>query len=243
MQKQTRYLLAVLLLAAMLACSQRQSARLPSVAAIVHAPVAIDGHLQDWDALDAVFEVSDFHSPWSDLPFGLTRFCAIADSAWFYFAFEATDSLLVARPFVQESDVASGDRVEIFLSGDSTLNTYYCLEMGPYGDVLDYRATYYRQFDDTWDLPDLAVVAQAIPGGYAVEGRIPLGFLRGLSGDTLTTGNFTVHMGLYRAEYHKAHTEADPVQWLTWIEPNTTEPDFHVPTSFHPIEIQEPLNR
>lgn len=238
MQNQTRYLIIVLLLG--MACSQRQSDRLPAVAAVAHAALTVDGHLQDWRALDAVFDVSDFHSPWHDAPFGPTRFRAVADSAWFYFGFEAADSLLIMLPFALEQDVASGDRVEIFFSGDSTLGNYYCLEMGPRGDVLDYRAAYYRLFDNTWDLPGLTVAAQTIPGGYTVEGRIPLGFLRGLSRDTLTAGNFGIYMGLYRAEYHKAHTQADPVQWLTWIDPNTADPDFHVPTSFHLIQIQEP---
>jgi len=238
-----RYLTMVLLLGAMLACSPRESDRLPSVPAVAHAPLAVDGYLQDWAALDTVFEVSDFHSPWRDTPFGPTRFRAIADSAWLYFNFEVADSLLVALPFAQESDVASGDRVEIFLSADSTLGNYYCLEMGPRGDVLDYRAAYYRQFDDTWDLPALAVATQATTGGYVVEGRIPLRFLRGLSEDIPPTGTFTLYMGLYRAEYDKAHTEADPVQWLTWIDPNTADPDFHVGASFHPIQIQEPESR
>lgn len=235
-----RYLQVTLLMPVALACSQQGSDSLPAVAAVQHAAITVDGHLPDWKDLSATFEVRDFQSPWVDTPFGSTVFRAIADSAWLYFSFEVADSLLVMLPFAEESDVASGDRVEIFLSGDSTLGNYYCLEMGPRGDVLDYRAAYYRQFDDTWGLPGLTVAAQAIPGGYTVEGRIPIGFLRRLSEETLPTGNFTVYMGLYRAEYRKAHTEADPVQWLTWVDPNTAAPDFHVPSSLRAIQIQEP---
>lgn len=235
-----RYIQVMLLLPVALACSQRRSDSLRSIAAVQHAAITVDGHLPDWKNLSASFEVRDFHSPWVDTPFAPTVFRAITDSAWLYFSFEVADSLLVMLPFTEESDVASGDRVEVFLSGDSTLGNYYCLEMGPKGDVLDYRAAYYRQFDDTWGLPDLAVAAQVIPGGYTVEGRIPIDFLRSLSEDTLPAGNFTVYVGLYRAEYQKAHTEADPVQWLTWVDPNTAAPDFHVPSSFRPIQIQEP---
>ncbi len=234
------YLWVVLILGLSLACSQHKTGRLPSIDAIPHAAITVDGHLQDWKALDAALKVADFHSPWDDTPFGQTEFRAIADSVWFYFSFQVSDSLLISVPLTQESDVASGDRVEIFLSGDASLRNYYCLEIGPYGDVLDYRAAYYRQFDDTWNLPGLAVATQVFQGGYAVEGRIPVDFLRGLSTEIPANGNFMFWMGLYRAEYNKLHTTPDPVQWITWIDPATSDPDFHLPSSFQEVRIKTP---
>lgn len=230
----------LLVLAVITGCSPHESGNLPIIPAVPHAGISVDGSLDDWETIPASLEVAGFLSPWVNSSFGQTEFRAIADSVWLYFSFGVEDSLLISVPFTQEHDVASGDRVEIFLSGDSTLGDYYCLEMGPYGDVLDYRAAYYRQFDNTWDLPGLAVAAQTIPGGYVVEGRIPLSFLRSLSQDKPSGENMTLYMGLYRAEYHKPHTEADPVQWLTWVDPGTDDPDFHVPSSFYRIQIQKP---
>lgn len=204
---------------------------------VEYAFIDINGDLSDWKRLPHVFETLDFQSPWSAKPFGRMVFRAIADSAWLYFSFEVNDSTLVSVPFTEELDVSLGDRVEIFLSGDVALTDYYCLEVGPYGDVLDYQASYYRQFDDTWNLTDLTVCALPVANGYTVEGRIPLAFLRQLN-NQIVGSPLTFWMGLYRAEYRERHTAPNPVQWITWVSPLTAEADFHVPSSFRKVYIE-----
>jgi hypothetical protein len=95
----------------------------------------------------------------------------------------------------------------------------------------------------------------AIPGGYAVEGRIPLASLEQLGFPRLRPG-VTIRCGLYRAEFSHDRSSrpvepketihnrgrksvgSPPIEhWISWVDPQTPEPDFHVPSSLGRLKI------
>jgi len=228
-----RYLLVILTF--FIFSCQSDSDQIPTIPVVAGVTIHTDGEPGDWSAVSSFFETEDFKSPWDDSPYGKTRFRAVADRDTLYFCFEAADSTPITQPFTRELDVADGDRVEIFLSPDSTMASYYCFELGPTGDNLDYHGQFYRNFDDRWNLEGLRTATRQTPSGYVVEGVIPMAFLKKLSPGN--EGYLTFYMGLYRAEYRKPFTEENPVQWICWVDPQTPEPDFHVPASLRPVQI------
>lgn len=64
--------------------------------------------------------------------------------------------------------------------------------------------------------------------GYTVEGKIALSELRRLN---LLKANNVMRVGIFRAEFTKT-TKAFSMQWISWVKPNTQEPDFHVESAF-----------
>jgi hypothetical protein len=91
--------------------------------------------------------------------------------------------------------------------------------------------------------------------GYVVEGRIPLASFEALGFPRLRPG-VKIRFGMYRAEFshdrsgrpvvqresiHNLGRQLDgppPIEaWMSWIDPKTEEPDFHVPTSLGWLEI------
>jgi hypothetical protein len=193
--------------------------------------VKVDGKLdkREWKH---VKKESDFTFPWLNREPPVTEFYAKVDGQYFNFAYRVIDKDIVLTDFRKESDVAQGDRVEIFFAKSRDLAEYYCLEIDPNANVLDYKASFYRNFDDTWDFQGLLVAAKINKDGYVVEGRIPIEELKSLGMfDTREKGSCFL-MGLYRAEYSAAQSDKPQVEWISWIRPDTTEPDFHVPSSF-----------
>ena len=179
--------------------------------------------------------LSDFVFPWEDREPPRTEFRALWNEERFYFRFDCDDDDLVLAPGADAKEkVIGSDRVEIFLAPELDLQPYYSLEMDPRGEVLDYEGRYYRKINWDWRCPGLELQAQRGPGGYAVEGSIPLATLRDLQ--ILKPEQSTFHAGVYRAEF--SH-EADGIHegWMAWVDPGTEKPDFHVPSSFGVFEL------
>jgi hypothetical protein len=137
------------------------------------------------------------------------------------------------------------------------MQDYYCIEIDPRGRSFDYRAGYYRRIDPKWNWEGLETAGLPFAGGYAVEGRIPLASFEAMGFPRLEPG-VKIRCGLYRAEFshdrsgrpvvqkesiHNLGRQLDgppPIEaWMSWIDPNTVEPDFHVPTSLGWLEIVE----
>lgn len=195
------------------------------------AKIKVDGKLGKSEWKQAKKE-ADFIFPWLKRKAPITHFYAILDTQYLNFVFQVDDRDIVVKDFTKESDVAQGDRVEIFFAKRPDLKEYYCLEIGPNAKVLDYKASFYRSFDDTWDCEDLLVAAKIKSNGYVVEGRIPIEVLKGLGiFDPIESGSCFL-MGLYRAEYSRARSDKPQVEWISWVRPDSAEPDFHVPSSF-----------
>lgn len=193
--------------------------------------IKVDGHLarHEWGRAK---KEPGFTFPWLSRKPPATAFFAQVSRQHLYFAFQVQDQDIVVTAFHQEPDVADGDRVELFFAANKDLKDYYCLEISPDGRVLDYRASFYRQFDDTWDFTGLQVAASRTPSGYVVEGRIPLAELKRLGLLKSPEKGACFFLGLYRAAYSRAGSDKPQVNWISWVQPNTAEPDFHVPSSF-----------
>lgn len=183
---------------------------------------------------------SDFSYPWENEKVPKTNFRALHDDEYFYFRFDVEDdNVLTYVDKDHKMEVVHSDRVEIFFRQDENLNPYYCLEMDARGRVLDYVTHYYRDFDYEWAWPEfknLSVKAIANGTGYVVEGAISLSSLKELG----LLKNNELEAGLYRGYCMKLpieKAEAD-LRWISWVKPDSKEPDFHIPSSFGKLKLE-----
>ncbi len=212
-------------------------------------PITIDGRADEpsWD--HAVVE-RQFTFPWRHTSAPRTELRALWDDSYFYFTFRVQDSdVVVLDHYRDEQDAVFEDRVEMFFSRDEQMLEYFCVEIDSLGRAFDYRASFYRRFDPTWQLAGLEVRGTTRPDGYEIEGRIPLTRFPELGLAAVRSGA-RIRCGLYRAEFshdrsgravqsrpslHTLGRESEgppPVEaWATWVDPHTNEPDFHVPAS------------
>ena len=190
--------------------------------------VLVDGSLDDAEWRDAA-EETGFSFPWQTRTAPETAFWALHDETRLFFAFRVVDADIVTGDGSDELAVARGDRVELFFATDSSLSDYVCFEIDPSGRVLDYRATYYREFDYEWDYPEMVVVAAPTETGYIVEGSLPLAALP--DGERILTG-------VFRAEFSHRDGESPREEWISWVRAESEEPDFHIPSAFGWFELQ-----
>lgn len=217
---------------------------------VTSASIDVDGELNEPGWNEAEPELG-FGFPWQEREPPATEFRALADDVRLYFAFRVEDSDIVIGEGEDERAVARGDRVELFFTPDLSLHAYICFEIDPDARVLDYRASFYRDFDFDWDLPEMEVASSRTETGYVVEGSLPLAALPG-EGRILT--------GIFRAEYTRRRPAASPMrthadesgyggqahhggeapktEWISWVSPDSDEPDFHIPSAFGWLEIR-----
>lgn len=203
--------------------------------------VTIDGMLDNEEWKDSKQELN-FTFPWQDMKAPATAFFSKMDAERLYFAFKVEDEDIVIVDSNSELAVAKGDRVEIFFAQNKDLQEYYCLEMGPNGKVLDYKASFYRKFDNSWNCPGLRVEAKINPNGYTVEGSLPVAVLESLGiYNPESTDRFFL-IGLYRGEFSHTTSDKPKEEWISWVRPDTKEADFHVPSSFGCFCLQSDLS-
>lgn len=187
----------------------------------------------DWKEADVL---TRFSYPWEDATPPETSFQAMYDDDKFYFRYEVTDlHMLTYVDTNDKMEVVNSERVEIFFRVDEKLETYYCLEMDPLGRVLDYKAHFYRNMEFDWEWPAnaLNVNTQRTEKGYRLDGSITLESLKNLG---ILKGNKMV-AGLYRGHCVKLEGTNADLRWISWIDPKTPEPDFHVASSFGIIQF------
>jgi hypothetical protein len=126
--------------------------------------------------------------------------------------------------------------VEIFFSTDPELSSYYCIEVDSLGRVFDYHAKYYRIFDAKWKWPsgESIVQAQQNDSGYSVTGMISMTSLKKLG----LLKNDTLMCGLYRGKCMEVNPSKENMKWISWINPGTPTPDFHLPSSFGTFQLK-----
>lgn len=222
-----------------------------------HARVRIDGRLDEPEWSQASVE-RHFIFPWSKAAAPATDFRAFCDEQYLYFAFRVEDAdIFVLGKLRDKEDAVFEDRVEMILSRDGQMKNYFCFEIDSRGRTFDYRASYYRQFDPKWKCKGLRTAASPWDKGYMVEGRIPLTTLMEMGFPRPVPG-VKILCGLYRAEFSHDRSGKPVVQretihnrgrklagpppieaWMSWIDPKTPEPDFHVPSSLGRLEIVE----
>ena len=197
-----------------------------------------------------------FVFPWKQAPDPGTEFRALCDGRNLYFHFRVRDAdIVVLDELRDEEDAVLEDRVEIYLSLDEGMKKYFCIEVDSRGRVFDYSGAYYRRLDPKWNLEGLAAAGAPLPDGYEVEGLIPLVRLAALGFPKLGPGA-RIRFGMYRAEFshdrsgkpaekrESIHTMGrqaagpPPIEeWLSWVDPKTKEPDFHIPATLGWLEI------
>lgn len=187
-----------------------------------------------WDRAEALRE---FRFPWEERPTPKTEFRALWDGEHLFFRFDCEDSDLVLGDGADAREKVMGsDRAELFFARDLTLDPYYALEVDPRGEVLAYEARYYRRMNWAWTFRGLQVRGEITGGGYCVEGSIPLATLRELG--VLRPGEGTMMAGVFRAEFSR-RGEGICQGWMSWVDPGTGKPDFHVPAAFGLFELVE----
>lgn len=221
------------------------------------AAVRVDGRANEPAWSKAVPE-NGFIFPWNDIPAPATEFRALCDGRNLYFTFRITDSdIFVLEKLRDEEDAVFEDRAEMYFCRDERMSEYYCIEVDSKGRAFDYRGSYYRRLDPSWNLEGLQTAASPLEKGYVVEGRIPLASLEGMGFPRLKPG-VKILCGLYRAEFSHDRSGREVVQretihnrgrqiegpppieaWMSWVDPKTKEPDFHVPSSLGWLEVVE----
>lgn len=199
-----------------------------------------------------------FAFPWKKEPAPPTEFRALCDDRYLYLAYTVKDSdLVVSKRFTDELDSVFEDRAEIYLGTDGEMKKYYCAEIDPKGRRLDYKAAFPRNFDMKWNFETLETMGAINPDGYTVEARISWTELDRLGIGRMKVGS-ALRAGLFRAEFSHdrsgtprppidpKHTqgrtpEGDPPieEWISWVDPQMKDPDFHVPRSLGWLRIEE----
>lgn len=184
---------------------------------------------------DKVKSINDFTYPWrKDAP-PSTSFAAYYDDSYLHFRFVAKGP----KPLVYVKDnnkleVIQSERVEIFFREDEKMNPYYVLEMDPHGRVLDYKAKHYREFERSWSWPEsLDIKTEIVEDGYTLQGKFSLSLLKEFE----LLRNNQIQIGLYRGHCVHLENNKGTIQWISWIDPKSPEPDFHVPTSFGTLTL------
>ena len=153
------------------------------------------------------------------------------------FAFACKDTDIVAKPESgHEHDVDDQDRVELFVWSGREADPYYCIEIGARGAVHDYKARFYRKFDDAWSPKGWKHAVAETADGFSVEAELSKDALQEM-GLALKTGT-SLRAGLFRADFSTGKPK-DPT-WITWVDARTKEPDFHVAVAFGSLTLLAP---
>jgi hypothetical protein len=201
------------------------------VTSVKNGLITIDGERKEPSWTKAISD-SHFSNPW-DSVCPKTSLTLLHDDKNLYFFFDANDDNLFLLPAITDSQgVDREDRIELFFSKDDAMDEYYCFEIDPKGRILSYKCSYYRNYEFDWNTPEEVMVAGQIHDyGYSVEGAIPLAWLSDFFQD-----DGSIYSGFYRAEFIKKDNTVNE-HWLTWKDPATEKPDFHVPTSLGKIYL------
>lgn len=185
-----------------------------------------------WEKVEAM---SYFKFPWRSEKPPVTEFRAYYDQDNLNFQFKAYGpSPLIYYKDNNKLDVRFSERVEIFFRTDEKMDPYYVLEIDPTGRILDYKAKHYRSFDREWQWPDdLKLETTINDDHYLVSGNFRLNTLRSLN----LLQDQTIELGLYRGHCTEITNDKATIKWISWIDPMTATPDFHVPSSFGLLEL------
>lgn len=175
--------------------------------------------------------LTDFRLPWQEALAQPTTFRALWSDSSIYILFEALDADLVNLGSQDDvNGVKTSDRVELFFNVASQMNPYYCIEVDGRARIYDYRAQYHRKMFPDWEWPQghLEVKASTNRLGYMVELKISIQSLKDLR---ILNDDNSMDVGLFRGDFYYAGTRRR-VRWSSWVPPNATRPDFHIPSSF-----------
>ncbi|MBW1656416.1 carbohydrate-binding family 9-like protein [Flavobacterium quisquiliarum] len=180
--------------------------------------------------------LTDFVSPWDSITPDKIELRALWDLDHIFFLYKVYDGdIHIDKTDDTVESIAKSDRVEIFFRKDDLLNPYYCLEIDPEPRILDFIAYPDRQFDYDWKWPEKHLTAKSNKQKdfFTVEIAISIESLKNFN---LIKGN-KIEAGLYRAKYiQQSNLDYEPV-WISWINPNTETPNFHIASSFGTLTL------
>lgn len=186
--------------------------------------------------------LNDFSSPWNDSHPQKTAFRALYNEQFLFLKYDIEDqNLLVYNHSDLNRAIGQSDRVEIFFRKNEELTPYYGLEIAPNGQIMDYKASLYRKIDQDWNWPreHLYTHGTITDNGYVMEVVIRLSFL-----DDLGLLRVDVlEAGIYRGDcilLPDSHQLQSQIKWITWVDPETDKPDFHIPESFGQLVFTPP---
>tara|TARA_R110002050_G_scaffold221364_1_gene357153 strand:- start:7511 stop:8155 length:645 start_codon:yes stop_codon:yes gene_type:complete len=180
----------------------------------------------------------DFSSPWDNKPVKKIDFKALHNCKDLFFQFKVFDEDVYIYPSNDNNEsINKSDRVELFFRTNKNLNPYYCLEIDPKARIMDFKAQPNKKFDFNWNWPEnhIKVISNRNENSFTVEITISIQALKALS---LLKENI-IETGIYRAKYNKIEGEKGyQPTWITWVDPNTNEPNFHIKSSFGVLELE-----
>jgi hypothetical protein len=117
------------------------------------------------------------------------------------------------------------------------MDPYYCLEIDPTARIMDFMAKPNRNFNFNWNWPsnEIEVKSTIKENYFIVEGAISIKSLNELG---LLKQN-KIETGVYRAKYNRQKQGGYEPTWITWINPKTETPNFHIASSFGVFELVE----
>lgn len=189
------------------------------------------------DAWNKANVLTAFSYPWETETAPSTSFAALWDGNWLYCLYKVKDDSVNTLIIKNEKrEVGASDRVEIFLTPDTTMTPYYCLEIDSRGRVLDYTAWYYRKMGYHWQWPveQLIIKTSVQKYGYIVEAAIGIPSLKKLG----LLQNNRLNAGLFRAECKSIVNGKADLKWISWIDPRSAKPDFHIPSAFGMLVLE-----
>ncbi|WP_218598827.1 sugar-binding protein [Polaribacter sp. NJDZ03] len=192
--------------------------------------------LKEGESRDDLTVLDDFFYPWEKETSPKTLFSAFYDDAYINFRFEAfgpKPKVFVATD--NKLEVTKSERVEIFFRKNKEMTPYYCLEMDPNGRVLDYEANTYRKFNRKWMWPTSLCIKTVIKEDrYILEGKLSLSFLK----EKEILKENQLEIGLYRGHCVELVNDIATIKWISWVDPKTEKPDFHVAESFGVLKLE-----
>lgn len=187
-----------------------------------------------WEEAEAL---SNFISPWDSETPSKIEFKALWDENHLYFCFTVYDT----ETHIDKKDdtvvsIGNSDRVELFFRPDSSLNPYYCLEMDTDARIMDFIAYPNKEFNYDWKWPegDINVRSSKNETSFTVEGAISIDSLKKFN---LIKDN-KIETGIFRAKYNSTDAINFEPTWITWVNPNTETPNFHIASSFGVLDLK-----
>lgn len=182
-------------------------------------------------------KLTDFISAWDKDPIKKIEFKSLWDSENIFFCFKVYDDHVhINTKDNSFESIGSSDRVELFFRTNEDLNPYYCLEIDPSSRIMDFSALPNKNFDFKWNWPknDIFVKSSIEKDSFTVEISISISSLKKLN---LIKGNM-LETGIFRAKYLKKRNSNFEPTWISWVNPNTDEPNFHIASSFGVLKLE-----
>ena len=207
---------------------------------IAYGKINVDGVADEsvWDQANSLLPA--IGSPWRNKNPQNTEFKALWDGSTLYYSFILVDADKVSlRDIENELDIGREDRVEIFIANidrdfGCDLRQYIGLETDYSGRVIDFTAIPYRQFDFSWTAQTHSVASNVAGNSIVVEGAIAIEELAQLGVSPAEPSQLNV--GVFRGDFSSL-TASEP-EWLSWVDPETPQPDFHVCSAFGVFRLE-----